>query len=541
MSFFDNIKNKFGLSINSKNPDKSNPSKILAADEDGGLIVDSVGPAFSSRVFNSDYLYDDESNLIKKYRDMSLNVDCDRAIQNIVNELVNITDDNQMPVSINLDKIDDIILDPALKEDIVNEFNNILNLINFKNNAANIVRDWYIDGRLFFQKIVDKSNLKKGLIDLRRIDALDIRKVKQVEREVDPETGAVIIEKEVTYFLYSPNGDQAGFAGQSLLLSQDAVAYCHSGLYCYKEEPSNKNLRNTAGAMNNKFIVSYLHPAIKPLNQLSILEDATIIYRISRSSEKLIHYIDVSGLPKAKAESAMKEYVQEFRNKTNYNSVTGAVDTDSRAISLQENIFIPRRNGSNTAEISTLAAGQNLGEIEDVFYFQKKLYKSLKVPLSRLNDEAGSFLGRSSEINRDELNFSKHINQLRSNFNTMWLDLLKTQLILKNIITLALWNKIYKQINFDYLSSTYITDLRNLEMLSEKISVLDRIDNYVGEGKYFSKNYVNKTVLGLTEEQVTQIEDENKAEPVANPDNPNNEFGNNPDEISTESDEQVIL
>lgn len=508
MDLFNGFKNFLGINIKSKKTSETNHSKILSTVEDGSTIIDSVGPSFISRTINTDYIFDDEVQLIKKYRDMSLNVDCDRAINNIVNEIVNIDDDDSDPVTIDLDRTE---FDVEIKEDIIKEFDNILSLTDFRNSGAQIIRDWYIDGRLFFQKVVDKDDLSKGLIELRRIDSLDIRKIKQVEKVIDPETGAAIIDKEVSYFLYAPTYESMSMAGQALLMSQDSIAYCHSGLYCYKEEPSNKNTSARVGTVGNRYIISYLHPAIKPLNQLSILEDASIIYRISRSSEKRVHYIDINGLPKNKAESAMQEYVKAFQNQVQYNTMTGEIDSTAKVSSLQEDIFVPRRNGTNAAEISTLPAAQNLGEIEDINYFKIKLYKSLNVPLSRLNDEAQSFLGKSSEINRDELNFSKFINTLRRCVNPLWNDLLKTQLLLKNIIKLEDWNKNAKYIDYTYSSSAYITRLRELEMLSEKVAVLRDVDSFAE--KYFSKKYIYKNILGFTDEQIQQIEEDNRQEP----------------------------
>lgn len=504
MDFINKFKNMIGLNISPKEKDNTNTSKVLSATEDGSTIIDTVGPTFVSRSMNTNFIFDDEFNLIKKYRDMSLNVDCDRAIDNIVNEIINIDENNDSPITINLDKC---TFDDELKDAIRKEFDKILLLLNFKNNGQQIIRDWYVDGRLFYQKIVDKNNLKKGLIDLRKIDSLDIRRIKQVEKILDPETGAAIIDKEVTYYLYTPSFESISLSGQALLLHQDAIAYCHSGLYAYKEEPQNKNTSMRVGTSGNRFIISYLHSAIKPLNQLSILEDATIIYRIARSSEKRVHYVDINGLPKAKAEAALNEYVRAFQNQLQYNTETGEIDSTVKVSSLQEDIFVPRRGGTNAAEITTLPGAQNLGEIEDINYFKIKLYKSLKVPLSRLNDEAQSFLGRSSEINRDELNFSKHVNNMRRNLNNLWLDLLKTQLLLTNTTSLTDWNSHVNEIEFEYSSSTYITRLRELEMLSEKMAVLRDADSYVG--KYFSKTYINRNILGFTDEQIENIEKEN--------------------------------
>lgn len=513
MSILGSLKNALGINITPKKNDKIETSKVLSTAEDGSTIIDSIGPSFINRAINTDFVFDDDIALIKKYRDMSLNVDCDRAIDNIVNEIINVEDGNYDPITLNLDRLDEKY--DGIKEDLQKAFEKILKLLNFKNNGQQIVRDWYIDGRLFFQKVVDKNALDKGIIDLRRIDALDIKKIKQVEKIVDPATGALIIDNEVTYYLYSPLYESSNLTGQAVLLTQDSIAYAHSGLYAYKEEPSNKNTTSRVGTNGNKFIISYLHPAIKPLNQLSVLEDATIIYRVSRSSEKRVHYIDINGLPKSKAEAAMKEYVKAFTNQVQYNTKTGEINSDSKVSSLQEDIFVPRRGGTNTAEISTLPAAQNLGEIEDVNYFKIRLYKALKVPLSRLNDDTPSFLGRANEISRDELNFSKHISNIRRNLNDMWIDLLKTQALLKNIVSLSDWNKISQDIEFEYSSNTYISRLREIDMLSEKLSALREADTYVG--KYFSKNYINKNILGFTDEQVATIKEENAEDTEAEP------------------------
>lgn len=515
MGFFDNYRKKIGISIRAKNLPVGNSSKRIVTDEDGSTIIDSVNPLSVRQAWNSSTIFTQENDLINKFRDMSLNVYCSRAIDQIVTECIS-NNDNGTSVSLDLDQT---YFADVIKDKILKEFEYLQKIMNFKKKGESIFREFYIDGRLYFIKNINKTHPEKGIVSISKVDSLDIKKIKQVERVVDPETGAAIIDKEEEFFVYQP-ADYADSSSQNMLLyTKDSVAYANSGLYLYQDEASNNNMLSRMNdTSRNKFIISYLYSAIKPLNQLDRLEEAQIIYRVSRSADRRVHYLDVSGLPKSKADQAIKDYGQALKNDIAYDPKTGDITSSAGTLNLQEDLIIPRRNGTNTAEVTSLPGATEIDRINDIEFFLKKLYKAMRVPLSRLNDEAPSFLGRSSEINRDELNFSKFCNNLRGNFDEIWLDLLKTQLILKNIISLKEWKENYNLFNFRYSSDTYISQLREMEMFQEKITALRDAENYVG--KYFSQNYINKHILGFTDEEVDQMKEEIAQEAGETPTNP---------------------
>lgn len=514
MGFLSNFRSKpFGIDIKSKSNPNTAISKRTVVDEDGSTIIDSSNPIYSKNPWDTNVIFETENDYIRKFRDMGLNVYCSRAIDQIVTECISNNDDTGATVDIDLSGTE---FDKETQKTIAQEFENIQKLMNFKKKGESIFRDFYVDGRVFFIKNIDKKHPEKGIASITKVDSLDIKKIKQVERVVDPETGAFIINKEEEFFLYQPEERQGITSTDAIVYSKDSIAYANSGLYLYQQESASNNiLHNTSNLTRNRFIISYLYPAIKPLNQLDKLEEAQIIYRVSRSADRRVHYVDISGLAPSKGNAVMQEYVKALKNDMSYNSVTGEIVSSSGTLNLQEDLVIPRRNGTNAAEITTLPGATEVDKINDIEFFLKKLYKSMKVPLSRLDDQASSFLGRSSEINRDELNFSKFCNNLRSNFDDVWIDLLKTQLILKNIVSLKEWNRNFNTIIFKYSSDVYITQLREIEMLQEKINVLRDSENYVG--KYFSKNYINKHVLGFSDTQVEQIQQEIQEEAAEEP------------------------
>lgn len=495
---------RFGIDITPKHVPQTDINKKIVADEDGSTIIDSTNPIYAKNPWDTTVLFENENDLIRKFREMGLNVYCSRAIDQIVTECISNNDDTGASVGIDLSNTE---FDEEIRDMIIEEFNKIQKLMNFKRKGESDFRDFYIDGRIFFIKNIDKNHPEKGLTSISKVDPLDIKKIKQVSRVVDRDTGAFIINKEEEYFLYQPEERQGITSTDAIVYAKDAVAYANSGLYLYQQESASNNiLNNTSRLTQNRYIISYLYPAIKPLNQLDKLEEAQIIYRVSRCAERRIHYVDISGLAPSKGESVMQKYAQSLKNDMSYNTVTGEIASSSGTLNLQEDIIVPRRNGTNAAEVQALPGATEVDKINDIEFFLKKLYKAMKVPLSRLDDQASSFLGRSSEINRDELNFSKFCNNLRSNFDDIWLDLLKTQLILKNIVSLKEWNQNYNSIIFKYSSDIYITQLREIEMMQEKLNVLRDSENYVG--KYFSKAYINKNILGFTEEQVNQMQEE---------------------------------
>lgn len=502
---------KIGLEIKNKKPNTKNTNKILTTNDDGSTIIESVGPIAYYNRFNSNFDFNNEIDLIKKFRAMSLNVYCDRVINEIVNTCISFEDSKGCNIELNLDKVK---LSEETKKKMYDEWNRVLVLLNFKNDGQSTFRDWYIDGRIFYQKIIDKDNVRKGIIELRRIDSLDIKKIKQIERKIDEETGALIINEEKEYYLYNPQTPIYGNT-TDILLPLDAVASSTSGLYIYKEELSgntgntlsNRSVDNT---ISNRYVVSYLYPMIKPLNQLNIVEEAGLINLVARAPERRIHYVDIAGLPKAKAEEALNNYAKSIKNTLQYDTATGSYNSDINVLSMQDDLIIPRRNGTNAAEITSLPGVQTNNNIDIITYFRKKFYMASHVALSRLNDENTSFLGRASEINRDELNMSKFCNNLRMKFVELPLDVFRTQLILRNILTPNDWDEIKGDIVTSFSSDTFISQLRDLDLLQEKIAVLRDIEPYIGT--FYSKNYVFKNVLGLSEEDISNMKKEIKEE-----------------------------
>lgn len=508
MPGFFNFGKRVGLDIRPKNKIDTK-SKIVSTNEDGSTIVEAITPFANYYSWNSDFRFSDEIELIKKFRDMSLNVYCDRIINEIVNECISNDDETGTSVSADLDKT---TFTEDIKEKIIKEFNNILKLLNFNNNGQNIFREFYIDGRIYYQKIIDKEHPENGIIELRKIDSLDIKKIKQVVRKLDKDTGAFIIDKEEEFYQYTPYYEygNGGFTAQNLLFNPDAIAYASSGLYLYKEQPVNSSQNRNNITLGNRYIVSFLYPMIKPLNQLNIIEEASIISQVSRAPQRRIHYVDISGMAPTKGEKALKDYAAAIKNDLQYNSDTGDYNNASHTYSMQEDLIIPRRNGTNTAAIETLPGNSGNEDVKVPEYFKMKVYMASHVPLSRMDANATSFLGRASEINRDELNFSKFCNNLRENFSELFKDLLKTQLLLKHIVSYRDWQENKNLIRFIYSSDTYISQLRNIEMIQEKISALRDSENYVG--KYFSKRYIQKNILDFDDEQIEQLNDEMKRE-----------------------------
>lgn len=489
----------------------SKTNKILTTNDDGSTIIEGVGPIANYGYWNANFTFDNEIDLINKFRDMSLNSYCDRVINEIVNTSIAFEDETGCDIEIDLDSTN---FSDNVKNIIIKEWNTILNLLDFKNNGQSIFRDWYIDGRIYYQKIIDKSDLKKGIIEVRRIDSTEIKKIKQIERKIDNDTGALIIEKEDEYYLYTPKFNGAYTAGSEVLLNLDAVAMSTSGLYIYKEEPTNQYSMK-GNTIKSRFVVSYLYPMIKPLNQLNIVEEAGLINLVARAPERRVHYVDVAGLPKSKADEALNDYAKAIKNNLQYNSQTGTFNSDVNVLTMQDDLIIPRRNGTNAAEITSLPGVQTNNNVDIIDYFKKKFYMSSHVALSRMQDDGGSFLGRSSEINRDELNMSKFCNNLRMKFVELPLDLLRTQLIMKNIVTPGDWKANKNLIVTRFSTDTFISELREIEIIQEKLAALRDIEPYIG--RFYSENYVNKHILGLSDEQVKQMKEEIKTENIGTP------------------------
>ena len=438
-----------------------------------------------------------ELELITRYREMSNHPECDQAITEIVDEAICHDDDGKV-VDINLDNLKQ---PETIKKKITEEFTNILNMLNFSNLADDIFRRWYIDGRVYYHVIVNESNPKEGIQELRYIDPRKIRKVREVQKGRDPKTGADIIKSMAEYYIYNDRGTTTqsftAAANQGLRIAPESVINVNSGMMDAK----------------NTFVISYLHKAIKPLNQLRMIEDAVVIYRISRAPERRVFYIDVGNLPKGKAEQYLRDIMVKYRNKMVYDASTGELRDDRKHMSMLEDFWLPRREGGKGTEITTLPAGQNLGQMDDVQYFQKKLLQSMNVPYSRLEPQGGGMvgLGRSTEVTRDELKFQKFVTKIRNKFSQIFDHALKTQLVLKGVCTSEEWEEFREKIYYDYKKDNNFAELRDAELLQNRLQTLGLIDPYVG--RYYSQEWVRKNVLQQTEEDIKEIDKQIESEP----------------------------
>lgn len=481
----------FGFEIKRKGKEEPiRPSFVPNTDEDGTGVI-TTGGHFGAYLDLDGDKAKNEVDLIFKYRDIASQPECDAAIEDIINESI-VGDNDEAAVNLVLDQLE---ISDKIKESVKNEFESVLRLLNFNAYAHDIFRKWYVDGRLPYHIIIDDSSPKNGIKELRYIDPTKLRKVKEVEEVQDPKTGAKIIKNEQEYFLFQDT--KMNSAGQGLKIHPDAICYATSGML----------------SPDRKRILSYLHKAIKPVNQLRMMEDSLVIYRISRAPERRIFYIDVGNLPKGKAEEYLKGIMSQYRNKLVYDAKTGDIKDDRKHMSMMEDFFLPRREGGRGTEISTLPGGENLGQIDDIIYFQKRLYKSLNVPISRLEQEQQFTLGRSTEISRDEIKFKKFIDRLRKRFTDMFNQLLRTQLILKGIITAADWNEWKTYIAYDFIEDNYFSELKESEMMRERFEMLGTVDEYAG--KYVSIEWIAKNVLKMNDDSMKEMEDQIAAEKEA--------------------------
>ncbi len=452
-----------------------------------------VSSGFYGQYVDIEGVFRNEYDLIKRYREMSLHPECDEAIEDVVNEAI-VSDLNDTPVEIDLTNL------PAgdnIKKIIRDEFKYIKDLLDFDSKSHEIFRNWYIDGRLYYHKVVDLKDPHAGIQELRYIDALKVKYVRQMKKkdqntlELQSNKSAITPELE-EYFEYNPaSGTNKSYSPTngvqgSIKIAKDAVTYCTSGLV----------------DRNKHVTLSWLHKGIKALNQLRMIEDSLVIYRLSRAPERRIFYIDVGNLPKVKAEQYLREVMGRYRSKLVYDANTGEVRDDKKFMSMLEDFWLPRREGGRGTEITTLPGGQNLGEITDINYFQKKLYKALGVPETRIGSEGGFNLGRSSEILRDELRFNKFVGRLRKRFSNIFLDMLKTQLLLKNVVTPEDWTSMSEHIQFDYIYDNHFTELKNSELFNERMSNLQQVEPYIG--KYYSQDYIRREILHQTEEEIIE-------------------------------------
>ena len=469
---------KFGRTTDSKSQEKF----TVPPADDGAVEI--AGGGFFGQVLDTDGRERSEVDLIRRYREVSQQPECDSAIEDIVNEAI-VSNEKDQAVSIELDRLD---YPKSIKNKIRAEFDHILTLLDFDVKGHDIFRRWYIDGRIFYHKVIDKKNPKKGIVEVRYIDPKKIRKVRQVNKDRKPGTSLDIVKGVEDYFIYNDKGLNSGQISEGVKIADDSITYVVSGLI----------------DQNKGHVLSHLHKAIKPVNQLRMIEDSVVIYRISRAPERRIFYIDVGNLPKIKAEQYLKDVMNRYRNKLVYDSSSGEIRDDRNHMSMLEDFWLPRREGGRGTEITTLQGGQNLGEIEDIKYFQNKLYRSLNVPISRMEAESGFSLGRSTEITRDELKFTKFVQRLRKRFTPLFTDMLKAQLILKGIVTLEDWNKMKEHIQYNFLQDGHFAELKKAELMQDRVNNLQSIEQYIGT--FYSKEWVQKNVLNMTDAEIEEMQ-----------------------------------
>ncbi len=480
----------FGFSIEDENQlPKSATSPVPDNNEDGVDYYLTSG--FYGQYVDIEGVYRNEYDLIKRYREMALHPECDSAIENVINEAI-VSDLNDSPVEIELSNLN---ASDSLKKIIRDEFKYIKDIMDFDKKAHEIFKNWYVDGRILYHKVIDLKKPEEGIKDLRFMDALKVKFIRKEKKRADNYAGIYNSRQEASdfnepeieeYFLYFPQGNiqKTAAANKGIPIAKDAVTFVTSGLV----------------DRNRQLTLSYLHKAIKALNQLRMIEDALVIYRLSRAPERRIFYIDVGNLPKVKAEQYLRDVMNRYRNKLVYDANTGEMRDDKKFMSMMEDFWLPRREGGRGTEISTLPGGQNLGELTDVQYFQKKLFRALNVPESRTASDGGFNLGRSSEILRDELMFGKFVGRLRKRFSNVFHDLLKTQLILKNIITPEDWENMSDHIQYDYLYDGHFSELKDTELMNERLNLMVAIEPYIGT--YYSRDYVRRKILRQTDQEI---------------------------------------
>ena len=484
----------FGFNITRVKP-QTDPKQQFSqpAAEDGTQVVAAGG--FFGSYLDMEGTAKTEQDLIRRYREIALHPECDMAIEDIVNEAIT-SNENKQSVKVITDGLD---YSSAIKVRIEEEFADVLRLLQFNTRGHDLFRRWYVDGRIFFQKVIDAENIKNGIVELKYLDPRKVKKIREVRKRrpegmISP-TNINIADETVEYFVYNERGISGAASVQGIKIAVDTIAFCPSGMI-----DQNKN----------GLILSYLHKAIKPVNQLRMIEDAAVIYRIARAPERRIFKIDVGNLPKAKAESYLRDVMARYRNKLVYDASTGEIRDDRNYMSMLEDFWLPSREGGRGTDITTLPGGANLGEIADIEYFRAKLYRSLNVPVSRLEASQGFNLGRASEISRDELKFTKFVGRLRKKFTELFNDLLRTQLIIKGVISETEWPLIRDSIFYDFLQDGHFAELKNTEMMRERLGLAREVRDYVG--KYFSVNYVRRNILKQTESEIKKMDAEIKKE-----------------------------
>ena len=480
--------NLLGFQITRNNNDLGKPAEakqaFTVASPDDGTTTISAGGYFG-QYLDMEVTAKNDIDLIKRYREIAQHPECDMAIEDIINETI-VSDERDASVSVSLDKL---AVSDAIKAKVRDEFDEVLRLLNFDEKGHDIFRRWYVDGRIYFHKVIDPKSPRKGLTEIRYIDPRKIKKVREVAKKRDNKgKGVEVMETTAEWFVYNEKGISSANSNAGLKIASDSITYVTSGVI-----DQTKNM-----------VMGHLHKAIKPTNQLRMIEDAVVIYRIVRAPERRIFYVDVGNLPKVKAEAYLRDVMARYRNKLVYDAATGEIRDDRKHMSMLEDFWLPRREGAKGTEVSTLSGGQNLGEISDVEYFQKKLYQSLNVPMSRLDSDNGFNMGRAAEITRDELKFTKFVARLRKRFTGVFNDILKTQLVLKGIITIEDWSRIKEHIQYTFLKDGYFAELKNAEILRERLSLAQEVSPYVG--KYYSVEYVRKNILQQTDEDIIEID-----------------------------------
>ena len=464
-------------------PAESKQAFTVASPDDGTTTISAGG--YFGQYLDMEVNAKDDFDLIKRYREIAQHPECDMAVEDIINEVI-VSDERDTSVSLSLDKL---AISDNIKLKIRDEFEEVMRLLNFDEKGHDIFRRWYVDGRIYFHKVIDPKSPRKGLTELRYIDPRKIKKVREVSNKRDTlGKGVEMIETTAEWFVYNEKGVQNANTNAGLKIAADSITYVTSGVV--------DQTRN--------MVMGHLHKAIKPTNQLRMIEDAVVIYRIVRAPERRIFYVDVGNLPKVKAEAYLRDVMARYRNKLVYDASTGEIRDDRKHMSMLEDFWLPRREGAKGTEVSTLAGGQNLGEISDVQYFQKKLYQSLNVPISRMESDNGFNMGRAAEITRDELKFTKFVQRLRKRFAQVFSDILKTQLVLKGIITIEDWSNIKEHIQYTFLKDGYFAELKNAEIIRERIGLANEVSPYVG--KYYSVEYIRKNILQQTDEDIIEID-----------------------------------
>lgn len=484
----------FGFQISRQLDDEDKASQqsfVPPPNDDGALTISQA--AYYGTYVDLDGTAKNEVELIGRYREMAMQPEIESAIEDIVNEAI-VQDDDGTSTKIVLDKLEQ---SDKIKKAIENEFNTILKLLNYNNMSQDIFKRYYIDGRLFYQIMIDKDNPTSGIKELRYIDPRKIRKIREVKKDKDPRSGVELMNVVNEYYIFndkSINGSQSNYGPVGARIAKDAIINVNSGLMDSRRAS----------------VLSYLHKAIKPLNQLRMIEDAVVIYRISRAPERRIFYIDVGNLPKMKAEQYLRDIMVKYKNKLVYDAQTGEVRDDRKFLSMMEDFWLPRREGGKGTEIQTLPGGQNLGELEDVKYFEKKLYNSLNVPISRLEQSTAFSIGRATEITRDELKFSKFVNKLRNKFTELFDHALRVQCVLKGICTDEEWTDFKEKIYYDFIRDNNFTELKDAELLRERLTLLSSIDAYTG--RYYSMDWIRRNVLRFNDDEINKIDAEIKKE-----------------------------